>query len=114
GALNTRFGNTVLPLPAHGVRTDDRPPTRLQDDPVYRRFPQDWQRYHTRYVGRREKAGVGYAAAVRGRRTTPARSADARAVNSSRSATPPGASGDPPGGAGGRDPGRWPGGGRRS
>jgi hypothetical protein len=50
GDLNTRYGNTVLPLPAHGVRTDDRPPTRLQDDPVYQWFPQDWQRYHTRYV----------------------------------------------------------------
>lgn len=50
GDLNTRFGNSVLPLPAHGVKTDDRPPGRLHDDPVYRRFPRDWQTYHTRYV----------------------------------------------------------------
>jgi cytochrome c-type biogenesis protein CcmH/NrfG len=50
GDLNTRFGNTVLPLPAHGMKTDDRPPGQLEDDPVYRRFPLDWQRFHTRYV----------------------------------------------------------------
>jgi hypothetical protein len=25
-------------------------PTRLEDDPVYRRFPRDWRTYHTRYV----------------------------------------------------------------
>jgi tetratricopeptide (TPR) repeat protein len=50
GDLNTRYGNTVLPLPAHDLPTDDRPPTGLQDDPVYQWFPQDWQRYHTRYV----------------------------------------------------------------
>jgi hypothetical protein len=50
GDLNTRHGSTVLPLPAHGMKTDDRPPGRLEDDPVYRRFPPDWQRFHTRYV----------------------------------------------------------------
>jgi hypothetical protein len=49
GDLNTRFGNSVLPLPAHGIKTDDRPPGQLEDDPVYRRFSQDWQTYHTRY-----------------------------------------------------------------
>ncbi len=50
GDLNTRFGNTVLPLPAHGVNVDLRPPGLLQEDPVYRRFPRDWRTYHTRYV----------------------------------------------------------------
>jgi hypothetical protein len=50
GDLNTRFGNTVLPLPAHGVKTDERAPTTLKNDPVYRRFPEDWRTYHTRYV----------------------------------------------------------------
>ncbi len=50
GDLNTRYGNSVLPLPAHGVKTDERSPGRLQDDPVYRRFPRDWQTYHTRHV----------------------------------------------------------------
>jgi hypothetical protein len=50
GDLNTKHGNSVVPLPAHGVKTDDRPPGRLADDPVYRRFPQDWRNFHTRYV----------------------------------------------------------------
>ena len=26
------------------------PPGRLEDDPVYRRHPQDWQVWHTRYI----------------------------------------------------------------
>jgi tetratricopeptide (TPR) repeat protein len=50
GNLNTRFGKTVLPLPAHDQTSYDRPPGRLEDDPVYRRFPRDWEIYHTRYV----------------------------------------------------------------
>jgi cytochrome c-type biogenesis protein CcmH/NrfG len=50
GNPNTRFGTTVLPLPAHGGKMSDRPPGRLEDDPVYQRFPQDWVTYHTRYV----------------------------------------------------------------
>ncbi len=50
GNLNTRFSKTVLPLPAHGQTSYDRPPGRLEDDPVYRRFPDDWRKYHTRYV----------------------------------------------------------------
>src|SRR5262249_45038435 len=49
GNLNTRFSKTVLPLPAHGQTSYDRPPGRLEDDPVYRRFPEDWKKYHTRY-----------------------------------------------------------------
>lgn len=49
GDLNTRYGNTVLPLPAHGAMPD-APPGLLQDDPVYRRFPGDWLKYHTRFV----------------------------------------------------------------
>ncbi|MFO0966383.1 MAG: CRTAC1 family protein [Gemmataceae bacterium] len=49
GDLNTRFGATVLPLPAHGVK-EERLPTRLEDDPVFRRFPADWRDYHTRFV----------------------------------------------------------------
>ena len=27
-----------------------KPPGLLTDDPVYRRFPADWDKYHTRYV----------------------------------------------------------------
>lgn len=50
GNPNTRFGTTVLPLPMHGIHGLDRPPGRLEDDLVYRRFPQDWLTYHTRYV----------------------------------------------------------------
>jgi tetratricopeptide (TPR) repeat protein len=50
GDLNTRFSKTVLPLPAHDLNSYVTPPGRLEDDPVYRRFPQDWQKYHTRWV----------------------------------------------------------------
>jgi Tfp pilus assembly protein PilF len=50
GNLNTRWGKTVLPLPYHGMKDYDSPPARLEDDPVYRRFPMDWEKYHTRYV----------------------------------------------------------------
>jgi hypothetical protein len=50
GDLNTRFSKTVLPLPAHDLNSYDRPPGSLQEDPVYRRFPNDWRIYHTRYV----------------------------------------------------------------
>ncbi len=41
---------TVLPLPYHGMTAYDKPTDRLEDDPVYRRFPDDWKKYHTRYV----------------------------------------------------------------
>jgi hypothetical protein len=50
GDLNTRWGKTVLPLPYHDMPTYDKAPGRLEDDPVYRRFPDDWVKYHTRYV----------------------------------------------------------------
>jgi hypothetical protein len=55
GDLNTRFGNSVLPLPAHG-KNDSRPPGRLEDDPVFRRFPLDWRTYHTRFLSSDEFA----------------------------------------------------------
>jgi tetratricopeptide (TPR) repeat protein len=50
GDLNTRSSRTVLPLPAHDQKSYARAPGRLQDDPVYRRHPDDWRTYHTRYV----------------------------------------------------------------
>jgi hypothetical protein len=50
GNLNTRFSKTVLPLPYHGMQEYITPPGRLPDDPVYQRFPDDWQKFHTRYV----------------------------------------------------------------
>ena len=40
----------MLPLPAHDLVSYDRPPGALEDDPVYKRFPGDWKKYHTRYV----------------------------------------------------------------
>jgi Tfp pilus assembly protein PilF len=52
GDFNTSYSKTVLPLPSH-----DRPDyvlesssLELEDDPVYRRHPLDWQTYHTRFV----------------------------------------------------------------
>lgn len=50
GNFNTGFSKTVLPLPSHDRPGYNTPPRRLQDDPVYRRYPHDWQTYHTRYV----------------------------------------------------------------
>jgi len=50
GDYNTAFSKTVLPLPAHDQPAYSTPPGHLEDDPVYRRHAQDWQRYHTRYV----------------------------------------------------------------
>lgn len=50
GNYNTTFSKTVLPLPSHSRPAYNTPPGRLEDDPVYRRYPQDWQNYHTRYV----------------------------------------------------------------
>lgn len=50
GDYNTRFSDTVLPLPSHDSPEYDRPPGRLEDDPVHRRHPEDWRRFHTRYV----------------------------------------------------------------
>lgn len=50
GDYNSTFGKTVLPLPYHGKNLYDAPPARLEDEWVYRRFPDDWRNYHTRYV----------------------------------------------------------------
>ena len=52
GDFNTGYSKTVLPLPQHG-RPDYQAPSPdpvLEHDPVYRRYPADWQHYHTRYV----------------------------------------------------------------
>jgi tetratricopeptide (TPR) repeat protein len=52
GDYNTSYSKTVLPLPAHddpGYRSASTPPA-LASDPVYRRYPEDWETYHTRYV----------------------------------------------------------------
>jgi cytochrome c-type biogenesis protein CcmH/NrfG len=50
GDYNTTFSKTVLPLPAHNQPDYTTPPGDLEDDPVYRRHAEDWQRYHTRYI----------------------------------------------------------------
>jgi Tfp pilus assembly protein PilF len=50
GDYNSTFGKTVLPLPYHAKNLYDTPSGRLEDESVYRRFPDDWQHYHTRYV----------------------------------------------------------------
>jgi Tfp pilus assembly protein PilF len=52
GDFNTEFSTTVLPLPAHGKKPYDAgsPPSRLEDDPVFRKNPGDWEVFHTRHV----------------------------------------------------------------
>src|SRR5262249_39344167 len=50
GNVNTGFPTTLLPLPYHGPQGSATPPGRLEDAPAYRRHPEDWQHYHTRYV----------------------------------------------------------------
>ena len=50
GDFNTTFSRTVLPLPTHATARYDRAPGRLEDDPIYRRYPDDFAEYHTRYV----------------------------------------------------------------
>ena len=52
GDFNTSYSKTVLPLPAHGRPEYEARSTMpiLEEDPVYRRYPQDWQTFHTRFV----------------------------------------------------------------
>ena len=52
GDYNTGFSQTVLPLPSHDKPNYGAGTTSLalEDDPVYQRHRDDWQRYHTRYV----------------------------------------------------------------
>lgn len=50
GDYNSTFSKTVEPLPYHAEREYSKKPGRLEDEVPYRRHPQDWQNYHTRYV----------------------------------------------------------------
>ena len=50
GDYNSTFSKTVLPLPHHGERDYVIPPGKLEDEWTYRRHPEDWEKYHTRYV----------------------------------------------------------------
>jgi tetratricopeptide (TPR) repeat protein len=52
GDYNTGYSQTVLPLPSHG-RPDygaGVSSLALSDDPVYQRYREDWEQYHTRFV----------------------------------------------------------------
>ncbi|HZB25341.1 MAG TPA: FG-GAP-like repeat-containing protein [Vicinamibacterales bacterium] len=51
GDYNTVASRTVLPLPTHRSPQYVRGSERLEDDPIYRRHPADFERYHTRFVG---------------------------------------------------------------
>jgi Tfp pilus assembly protein PilF len=50
GDFNSTHSKTVLPLPYHAKQEYTTAPGRLEDEEVYRRHPEDWQTYHTRYV----------------------------------------------------------------
>ncbi len=50
GDYNCIYAATVLPLPFHGIKDYNLASTRLEDNPAYKRYPLDWQEYHTRYV----------------------------------------------------------------
>jgi len=50
GDYNTVASRTVLPLPTHASPAYVNGSGRLEDDPVYRRHREDFERYHTRYV----------------------------------------------------------------
>ncbi len=50
GDYNSTFSKTVTPLPYHAENEYIKAPGRLEDEWVYRRYPDDWQTYHTRYV----------------------------------------------------------------
>jgi len=50
GDYNSTFSKTVVPLPYHAKRDYTTQPTRLEDEAVYRKHPEDWENYHTRYV----------------------------------------------------------------
>lgn len=54
GDYNTGYSTTVLPLPYHGMADYDVAPGRLEDDPAYRRHPEDWKVFHTRFVTPRQ------------------------------------------------------------
>jgi tetratricopeptide (TPR) repeat protein len=50
GDYNSTFSKTVLPLPYHAKNEYTTRPGRLEDEWVYKKHPEDWQNYHTRYV----------------------------------------------------------------
>jgi tetratricopeptide (TPR) repeat protein len=50
GDYNTGYSKTVRPLPYHGMEDYSTPPGPLEEDPAYKKHPQDWETFHTRYV----------------------------------------------------------------
>jgi Tfp pilus assembly protein PilF len=50
GDYNTLESRTIRPLPYHARTQYNQAPGSLESEWVYRRHPQDWQTYHTRYV----------------------------------------------------------------
>ncbi|HVO23554.1 MAG TPA: FG-GAP-like repeat-containing protein [Candidatus Margulisiibacteriota bacterium] len=50
GDYNSTYSATVLPYPYHGRQIYDTPPTKLEEEWVYRHHPEDWQTWQTRYV----------------------------------------------------------------
>lgn len=50
GDYNSTFSATVQPLPYHGKSWYDTPPGPLENEWVYRRHPEDWLIWQTRYV----------------------------------------------------------------
>jgi tetratricopeptide (TPR) repeat protein len=56
GDYNTGFSQTVLPLPSHsrpayGHGVPEGSELTLEGDPVYQAHREDWERFHTRFVG---------------------------------------------------------------
>jgi hypothetical protein len=61
GDYNTTASKTVGPLPRHGhpeysasKSNDDLSNIEIEDDPVFKAHPEDWQQYHTRFVDPRD------------------------------------------------------------
>ncbi len=50
GDYNSTFSRTVLPLPYHAKQEYITTPGKLEDEWVYKKFPDDWKNYHTRFV----------------------------------------------------------------
>ncbi|HXM34366.1 MAG TPA: CRTAC1 family protein, partial [Pyrinomonadaceae bacterium] len=50
GDYNSTFSKTVQPLPYHARQEYTTPPGLLEDEWTYKQHPDDWQKYHTRYI----------------------------------------------------------------
>jgi tetratricopeptide (TPR) repeat protein len=53
GNLNTGLSKTLLPLPSRKSPFYPAKAAPLRDDPIFKRFPNDWARFHTRFVAPR-------------------------------------------------------------